>query len=161
MDNSPIDVLAVGKLVKEQFAVGQFADCCLYVLPSNTGTIVEKAKEVLDGWIKSMGAEKLLNKYDFEELGSIPVLNNHPTLKKAIEDEECQFLLPLYTPSKEEKQYLLLKTEEDKLYEDIALSILALSMADKSMDDIEPLVSSTKKMCFTSFFFIVIAQSGA
>ena len=42
-----------------------------------------------------------------------------------------------------------------------AQSILALSMADKSMDDIEPLVSATKKMCFTSFFFIAIAQSGA
>lgn len=33
-----------------------------------------------------------------------------------------------------------------------AQSILARSMADKSIDDIEPLVSATKKMCFTSFF---------
>ena len=80
MDNSPIDVPAVGRLVKEQYAVGQFADCCLYALPSNTGTMVEKAKEVFDGWIKSMGAEKLLNKYDFEGLGKMPVLDNHPML---------------------------------------------------------------------------------
>jgi len=42
-----------------------------------------------------------------------------------------------------------------------AQSILARSMADKSIDDIEPLVSATKKMCFTSFFFMAIAQSGA
>ena len=41
-----------------------------------------------------------------------------------------------------------------------AQSILARSMADKSIDDIEPLVSATKKMCFTSFFFMAIAQSG-
>lgn len=123
MDNSPIDVPAVGRLVKELYAVGQLADCCLYALPSNTGAMVEKAKEVFDGLMKSMGAEKLLNKYDFEELGKMPVLDNHPVLSKAIEDEKCQFLLPIYTPSQEEKQYLLLKTEEDKLYSDIAMML--------------------------------------
>ncbi|MBR2506411.1 MAG: hypothetical protein IKB70_05765 [Bacilli bacterium] len=32
-----------------------------------------------------------------------------------------------------------------------AQSILARSMADKSIDDIEPLVSATKKMCFALF----------
>ena len=42
-----------------------------------------------------------------------------------------------------------------------AQSILARSMADKSIDDIEPLVSAMKKMCLTSFFFMAIAQSGA
>ena len=137
MDNSPIDVPAVGRLVKEQYAVGQFADCCLYALPSNTGTMVEKAKEVFDGWIKSMGAEKLLNKYDFEGLGKMPVLDNHPMLREAIEDEKCQFLLPLYTPSKEEKQYLLLKTEEDKLYEDIALLLYTSERISKhSMNEL-------------------------
>ena len=137
MDNSPIDVPAVGRLVKEQYAVGQLADCCLYALPSNTGTMVEKAKEVLDGWIKSMGAEKLLNKYDFEELSKMPVLDNYPILSKAIEDEKCQFLLPIYTPSQEEKQYLLLKTEEDKLYSDIAMMLYTSERISKhSMNEL-------------------------
>lgn len=132
MDNSPIDVPAVGRLVKEQYAVGQFADCCLYALPSNRGAMVEKAKEVFDGWIKTMGAEKLLNKYDFEELGKMPVLDNHPTLSMAIEDEKCQFLMPIYAPSKEEKQYLLLKTEEGKLYSDIAMILYTSERISKN-----------------------------
>lgn len=137
MDNSPIDVPAVGRLVKEQYAVGQFADCCLYALPSNTGTMVEKAKEVFDGLVKSMGAEKLLNKYDFEELSKMPVLDNYPILSKAIEDEKCQFLLPIYTPSQEEKQYLLLKTEEDKLYSDIAMMLYTSERISKhSMNEL-------------------------
>lgn len=123
MDNSPIYVPAVGRLVKEEFAAGQFADCCLYVLPSATNSMVEKAKEVFDGLIKSMGADKLLNKYDFEEFGKMPVLDNHPILRKAIEDEKCQFLLPIYTPSKEEKQYLLLKTGEEQLHSDLAMML--------------------------------------
>ena len=137
MDNSPIDVPAVGRLVKEQYAVGQLADCCLYALPSNTGTMVEKAKEVFDGLVKSMGAEKLLNKYDFEELSKMPVLDNHPILSKAIEEEKCQFLLPIYTPSQEEKQYLLLKTEEDKLYSDIAMMLYTSERISKhSMNEL-------------------------
>lgn len=137
MDNSPIDVPAVGRLVKEQYAVGQLADCCLYALPSNTGTMVEKAKEVFDGLVKSMGAEKLLNKYDFEELSKMPVLDNYPILSKAIEDEKCQFLLPIYTPSQEEKQYLLLKTEEDKLYSDIAMMLYTSERISKhSMNEL-------------------------
>lgn len=137
MDNSPIDVPAVGRLVKEQYAVGQFADCCLYALPSNTGAMVEKAKEVFNGWIKTMGAEKLLNKYDFEELGKMPVLDNHPTLSMAIDDEKCQFLMPIYAPSQEEKQYLLLKTEEDKLYNDIAMMLYTSERISKhSMNEL-------------------------
>ena len=137
MDNSPIDVPAVGRLVKEQYAVGQLADCCLYALPSNTDAMVEKAKEVFDDLIKSMGAEKLLNKYDFEELGKMPVLDNHPILSKAIEDENCLFLMPLFTPSKGEKQYLLLKTEEDKLDSDMAMMLYTSERISKhSMNEL-------------------------
>lgn len=121
MDNSPIDVPVVGRLVKETYAVGQLADCCLYVLPSNASSMVEKAKKVFDGLMKSMGADKLLNKYDFEVLDRLPVLDNHPMLGNAIKEEQCQFVMSLYTPSKSDKQYLLLKSEQEKLYSDIAM----------------------------------------
>ena len=46
MDNSPIDVPTIGKLVKEKSAVGQLADCCLYVLPSNAPAFVEESRSV-------------------------------------------------------------------------------------------------------------------
>lgn len=131
MDNSPIDVPAVGRLVKETYAVGQLADCCLYVLSSNASSMVEKAKEVFDGLMKSMGADKLLNKYDFEVLDKLPVLDNHAILSKAIEDEKCQFLMSLFTPSKVEKQYLLLNTGEEKLYSDIAMVLYASERISK------------------------------
>lgn len=123
IDNSPIDVPAIGKLVKEEYAAGQLADCCLYVLPSNAGIMPGKAQEGFDGLINSMGADKLLNRYDFEVLEKMPTLDNHPTLASAIREEGCQFVMPLFTPSKGDKQYLLLKTEESKLYTDIALML--------------------------------------
>ena len=121
MDNSPIDVPVVGRLVKEQYAVGQLADCCLYALPSNVNAFIEEGKKVFEDLLASMGEKQLLNKYDFEALEKMPVLDNHPTLDSAIKEEHCQFIMSLYTPSKADKQYLLLKTEQEQLYNDLAM----------------------------------------
>lgn len=123
MDNNPIEVPAVGKLVKEKYAAGQFADCCLYALPSSVESLAEEGKNEFESFLKCEGANKLLNTYDFEVLEKMPVLDNHPVLYNAIKEEQCQFVLSLYTPSQAEKQYLLLKTEEWKLYSDISHAI--------------------------------------
>lgn len=123
MDNSPIDVPVVGRLVKEEYAVGQLADCCLYALPSNVNAIAAESKEVFEKLLASMGEKQLLNKYDFEVLEKMPVLDNHPTFDSAIKEEQCQFVMSLYTPSKADKQYLLLKTEREKLYSDLAMML--------------------------------------
>ena len=123
MDNSPIDVPVVGRLVKEEYAVGQLADCCLYALPSNVNAIAAEGKEVFEKLLVSMGEKQLLNKYDFEVLERMPVLDNHPTLDSVIKEEQCQFVMSLYTPSKADKQYLLLKTEREKLYSDLAMML--------------------------------------
>ena len=123
MDNSPIDVPVVGRLVKEEYAVGQLADCCLYALPSNVNAIAKEGKKVFEELLASMGEKQLLNKYDFEILEKMPVLDNHPTLDSAIKEEQCQFVMSLYTPSKADKQYLLLKTEREKLYSDLAMML--------------------------------------
>ena len=122
MDKSPIDVPVVGRLVKEEYAVGQLADCCLYALPSNVNAIAAEGKEVFEKLLASMGEKQLLNKYDFEVLEKMPVLDNHPTLDSAIKEEQCQFVMSLYTPSMADKQYLLLKTEREKLYRNIMRS---------------------------------------
>ena len=121
IDNSPIDVPAVGRLVKEMHATNHLADCCLYVLPSNNTILAESGKKVFDELLASVGDNQLLNKYYFEELNKMPPLDNLPRLNNAIKEEQCQFLMALFTPSKTDKQYLLLKTEQEKLYSDIAL----------------------------------------
>ncbi len=122
MDNSPIDVPHVGRLVKERYALGQLVDSCLYVLPSNT-TIANEGKKVFDELMCSMGENQLLNRYGYEVQEKMPSLDNHYTLSKAIEEEMCQFVMPLNTPTETEKQYLLLHTEADKLYSDIAMML--------------------------------------
>ena len=121
MDNSPIDVPAVGRLVSEQYALGQFADCCLYLLPSNTEAIASKAKEIVEELFKPSKRNLYLNSYDFEVLGKMPALDNHPKLSAAIEEEKCNFILPLNTPHLSGKQYLLLHSEENDLFKNLAL----------------------------------------
>ena len=138
MDYSPIDVPKVGKLVKEEYAVGQFADCCLYVLPSNDNTFAEEGKKVFDELMKSMSEKQLLNQYVFEVLEKMPVLDNHPTLNAAIKEEQCHFIMSLYTPSKASKQYLLLKTEPQKLYCDIAMMLYTSERISKHSVSVEP-----------------------
>lgn len=121
LDSSPIDVPTIGRLVKEEHAVGQFADCCLYAFPSNERAFTEESRNVFEELIQSMGDNHLINLYDFEALDKMPVLNNHTELDNAIREEQCQFIMSLHTPSLTNKQFLLLKTEEQKLYSDFAM----------------------------------------
>ena len=55
----------------------------------------------------------------------------------AIKEEQCQFIMSLYTPSKAYKQYLLLKTEQQKLYCDIAMLLYTSERISKhSVNDL-------------------------
>lgn len=121
MDNSPMEVPAIGRLVTEKYALGQFVDCCLYLLPSNTQTIASKAKEIVDELFQPSKRNLYLNSYDFEVLEKMPVLDNHPQLNSAIEEAKCNFILPLNTPHLSGKQYLLLHSEEEDLFQNLAL----------------------------------------
>lgn len=128
---TPANMPIPGRLVKEDFAAGQFDDCCLYVLPSNAEAFEEEGKKVFEETVRTIGESKLLNKYDYAVLDKMPLLDNHPTLSKAIKEEQCHFLMPLYTPSKAGKQYLLMKTQENKMVEDVALLIYASERISK------------------------------
>ena len=120
IDNSPIDVPAVGKLVTENHALGQLDDCCLYVLPTKEKTFADKAREIFEGFLEK-DKKYNLNTYDFMVLESMPAMDNHAILKKAIEEVDCDFIMPLFRPSKPDKQYLLVKTDEDRLFTDLGL----------------------------------------
>ena len=161
MDNSPIDVPAVGRLVKEKYAVDQLTDCCFYVLLSTDSAIAEDGKDVFDKLLQSIGEKQLLNRYDYHVLEKLPPLNHHPLLENAINEEQSQFIMPLYTPSKADKQFLLLKTEPLSLYTDLALMVYtseriskhsvnevlfkyALESPDAFCDDLKDVVKTEK-----------------
>ncbi len=123
MDNSPIDAPAIGKIVTESFEVEQLTDCHLYLLPSNTKAFANKATEVFGMLMEKMGASRLLNDYKFDIINESLSFDNQPLLKTAINEEKANFILPLYTPDKSEKQYLIVRSEEKDLFAHIPLMI--------------------------------------
>ena len=123
MDNSPIDVPSVGQIVTETYEVKQLQDCYLYILPSNIGDIGAKAHEVFDLLMGKMGSNMLLNDYKIELLNTDMKLDNHPKLMQAIKDNMSNIVMPLSTPNKSDKQYLIVHTEEKDLFTHIPLMI--------------------------------------
>ena len=106
MDNSPVGAPAIGKIVTESFEVEQLTDCHLYLLPSNTEAIGDKASEVLGLLMEKMGADKLVNDYKFDIINESLSFDNQPLLKTAINEEKATFIMPLYTQKR--KTYLFI-----------------------------------------------------
>lgn len=123
MDKSPIDAPAIGRIVAESYEVKQLADCHLYMLPSNVNAIGDKANEVFEMLMEKMGAETLMNDYKLEIISQALTFDNHPVLRTAIDEDKTNFVMPLYTPDKSEKQYLIVHSEEKDLFAHIPLMI--------------------------------------
>ena len=123
MDNSPIVAPAIVKIVAEEYEVEQLMDCHLYLLPSNTEAIGDKASEVFGMLMKKMGTDKLVNDYKFDIINKSLSFDNQPLLKTAINEEKATFIMPLYTPDKSEKKYLVVRSEEKDLFAHIPLMI--------------------------------------
>lgn len=123
MDNSPVEAPSVGRIVTETYEVDYLEDCHLYVLPSNGGNIANKASEVFQMLMLQMGASQLLNEYKLELLSDNLSLDNQPGLMLAIKEDMSNIIMPLSTPSKFDKQYLIVHSEEKGLFTHIPLMI--------------------------------------
>ena len=123
MDNSPIDAPAVGRLVKEAYEVERLQDCHLYMMSANEDAIVSEAKKVFEMLMEKMGSRGLLNEYKFELLSSDVEFDNHPQLMHAIMDDMSNIVMPLYTPSRSDKQYLVVHSEAKDMFTHIPLMI--------------------------------------
>ncbi len=131
MDNSPIEAPSVGRIVTETYEVEQLKDCHLYLLPSNNNAFADKANEVFKMLIDKMGTGQLLNDYQFESLHEEFKFDNQPDLCKAIKEDKSNFIMPLYTPSKSEKQYLIVCSKEKDLFTHIPLMIYTSERVSK------------------------------
>ena len=121
IDNSPIDAPSVGRIVTEEYEVQQLKDCHLYLLPSNAPSIVNKAYDVFDMLMERMGAYQLVNDYKFELVNEDLNLDNQPVLMTVIKEDLSNIIMPLHTPSRSNKQYLIVHTEEKDLFKHIPL----------------------------------------
>lgn len=131
IDNSPIEAPSVGRIITETYEVEQLKDCHLYVLPSNGATIAQKASEVFQMLIEQMGTSQLLNDYKLELFSNNLNLDNQPGLMLAIKENMSNIIMPLSTPSKFDKQYLIVHSEEKDLFTHIPLMIYTSERVSK------------------------------
>ena len=122
---------AIGRLVTEEYALGQFSDNCLSVLPSNVEGFAEKADRAFNQFYKSTKHKDFLNKYDIELFDNKPVTSNHLQFDKAIMEQKSNLVLPLYTPHASTKQYLLVRSEGNYLENELALMLRTAEEATK------------------------------
>lgn len=131
MDNSPIETPSVGRIVTETYELEQLKDCHLYVLPSNGASIAHEVSDVFQMLMGQMGANHLLNDYKLEQLNENLNLDNQPRLMQAIKEEMSNIIMPLFTPSKFDKQYLIVHTDEKDLFTHIPLMIYTSERVSK------------------------------
>ena len=131
IDNSPIEAPSVGRIVTETYEVEQLKDCHLYILPSNGATIARKASEVFLMLMEQMGTSQLLNDYKLELFSENLNLGNQPGLMLAIKEDMSNIIMPLSTPSKFDKQYLIVHSEEKDLFTHIPIMIYTSERVSK------------------------------
>ena len=131
IDNSPIEAPSVGRIVTETYEVEQLKDCHLYILPSNGATIARKASEVFLMLMEQMGTSQLLNDYKLELFSENLNLDNQPGLMLAIKEDMSNIIMPLSTPSKFDKQYLIVHSEEKDLFTHIPMMIYTSERVSK------------------------------
>lgn len=171
IDNSPIEAPTIGNIIIEPEEIEQLADCHLYLLPSNAKSFDGKALVAFDMLMEKIGKEQLLNKYKLEVLNPETHFTNYPILRKAIEVNKCNFIMPLYTPNQFNKQYLITHTEETDLYTHLPLIIYTSERITKNnvvelmlrdaLDDTDSFLNKTKFLWESEVFAKRVALSKA
>ena len=125
IDNDPIDKPCIGELIEEQCAVGQFADNCLYLIADPEADIAKRAVGIMEQFKQIADCDDYYNTYELEVVQNVE-LKNHPKIKERIEQHGDNFLIQLASRGfNEKKRFIVAKTDNDKLFENINLMIYA------------------------------------
>ena len=120
IDNSPMDQPCIGRLILEKCSVGQFLDNCIYLIADEESSFAKKAVSLMEEFnarVKRRN-EAYFNDYDLEVVQNVE-LKNHPKIKECIEQNGDNLLIQLSTPAGIGKNFIVAKTDEDKLLNDL------------------------------------------
>lgn len=125
IDNDPIDKPCIGELIEEKCAVGQFADNCLYLIADSEADIAKHAVDIMEQFNQTADSDDYYNTYELEVVQNVE-LKNHPTIKKRIDQYGDNFLIQLASYGfNGKKRFIVAKTDNDKLFENINLMLYA------------------------------------
>lgn len=172
IDNNPIDMPCIGELIEEKCAVGQFADNCLYLIADPEAEIAKRAVDIMEQFKHIADSDDYYNTYELEVVQNVE-LKNHPKIKEHIEQHGDNFLIQLASHGlNDEKRFIVAKTGNDKLFENINLMIyeaeriakfdmvaLLLSFAEDDTDEFVELArNAITDRPFQSNYFAALSE---
>ena len=174
IDNTPIDKPCIGELIEEQCAVGQFADNCLYLIADPEADIAKRAVDIMEQFKQIADCDDYYNTYELEVVQNVE-LKNHPKIKERIEQHGDNFLIQLASHGfNEKKRFIVAKTDNDKLFENINLliyaaeriakfdmAVLLRSFVEDNTDEFVELARNaiTDKRFQSNYFAVLVGQS--
>lgn len=132
MDNFPIDEPCIGTLIEEKCSVGQFLDNCIYLIADEESSFAKEAVSLMEQFNtrKNVRNEAYFNEYTLEVVHDVE-LKNHPKIKECIEQNGGNFLIQLGTPAGIGKKFIVAKTNEGKLLNDLCMMMYAAERITK------------------------------
>ena len=131
IDNAPMNKPCIGELIEERCAVGQFADNCIYLIADPESDIAKQAVDIMEQFKQMADGDDYYNTYELEVVQNVE-LKNHPKIKERIEQHGDNFLIQLASHGlNEKKRFIVAKTDNNKLFENINLMIYAAERITK------------------------------
>lgn len=139
-DDDPMYKPCIGELIEEKCAVGQLADNCLYLIANPESDIAKCAVDIMEQFKLIADSDDYYNTYDLEVVQNVE-LKNHPKIKERIEQHEDNILIQLASHGiNGKKRFIVAKTDNDRLFNDIHMMIYAAERIAKS--DVQALLRS-------------------
>lgn len=116
IDNPPMmDAPCIGRLIEGSCAVGQFSDNCIYLIADENSLFAKEALSLINMFNDQ---ETFFNSYKLEVVQDVE-LRNHPEIKERIELHGDNFMMQMNKPSDDGKIFIVAKTDERHLPDDI------------------------------------------
>lgn len=127
-DDFLIEEHSIGQLIEEKCSVGQLSDNCICLIADEKSALAQAAVSLMKPFKTWQGA--LFNAYELEVVQKVE-LKNHPKIRERIEQHGDNFLLQLSTPADAGKQFIVAKTEESRLMDDLFQMVYAAERVAK------------------------------
>ncbi len=122
---------SVGVLVEEACAVGKFYDNRFYLFTKDNQDLAEQAYRVMAGFNEKNRSGDFFNSYDLE-VTEKPFLENHPAIKRTLDNEEYNILIQLNTPGITSKQFIVANIDESNVFINLGLMMYEAERISKA-----------------------------
>lgn len=158
IDNISIDEPIIGKYVTTTTPIEQLEENRLYLLPSAGEKLANEVSVAFDNLCEAIKGQNIVNQYGLTILEE-ELHTSEKEVSSLIQTGECNLIMQMHRPGQKDYLYLLVKLEEDKVYNVLPLALYTaeknttyhlhmllhdamLKYPDKFLELAEPIISS-------------------